>query len=169
HRRAYPESTTLQELPVRRIYPIAVLALLAIRTAPAQAPALNWGPAPAIFPAGAKMAVLQGDPGKAALFTVRLDLPSGYTIAPHTHPTDEGITVIQGTFLLGMGDKVDAAHATKLPAGGFTTIDANMHHYAVAQGRTIVQVHSMGPFALVYVNPADDPTRKTKASDGARK
>ena len=147
------------------MYAVAVLTLFATRPAlvQAQAPALTWGPAPAVFPAGAKMAVLAGDPGKAALFTVRLDLPAGYKIAAHTHPADEYITVISGTFLLGMGDKVDAAKATKLQAGEFGTVGATMHHYALTQGRTIVQVHAMGPFVLTYVNPADDPSKTTKA------
>ena len=129
----------------------------------AQAPKLTWGPAPAVFPAGAKMAVLQGDPGKPELFTVRLDMPNGYTIAPHFHPTDEHITVISGTFKVGMGDKVDAAHTMTLHAGSFATAQANQHHYAIARGRTIVQVHAMGPFALTYVNPADDPSRQRTA------
>ena len=115
------------------------------------------------------MAVLQGDPGKAALFTVRLDLPDGYKVAPHFHPTDEYITIIKGTFLLGMGDKLDPAHATKLPTGGFSTVDANMHHFAIAKGRTIVQVNAMGPFVLTYVDPADDPSKKSKAGAGTHK
>lgn len=123
----------------------------------AQAPALAWGPAPAVFPAGAKMAVLQGDPSKPEWFTVRLDLPNGYRVQPHFHPTDELLTVISGTFLLGMGDKLDEAKATVLPMGGFGTVAANMHHYAVARGHTVVQVQAMGPFVLTYVNPQDQP------------
>jgi quercetin dioxygenase-like cupin family protein len=134
-------------------------ALLA-RAAAAQAPAITWGPAPAVFPAGAKFAVLQGDPSKAELFTVRLEFPSGYTIPPHFHPTDEHVTVISGTFLVGMGDKADFTHPVVLPAGGFITAGANMHHFGRARGRTVVQVHAMGPFALTYVNPADDPQKK---------
>ena len=68
------------------------LIVAPILSAAAQAPELKWGPAPAIFPAGAKMAVLQGDPGKPGLFTVRLDMPDGYRIPPHWHPADEHIT-----------------------------------------------------------------------------
>jgi len=137
---------------------VTAAVLLLPRAATAQAPALNWGPAPAIFPAGARMAVLQGDPGQAALFTVRLEMPAGYKIPPHFHPTDEHVTVISGTFLVGMGDSIDVAHATVLHAGGFITAPQGMHHYAVARGRTVVQVHAMGPFALTYVNPRDNPT-----------
>lgn len=137
---------------------ITSLVVFAARLA-AQAPELKWGAAPPVFPAGAKFAVLQGDPGKAEMYTVRLDMPDGYTIAPHWHPTDEHVTVIKGTFLVGMGDKIDASKMLSLPAGGFITAGATMHHYARAKGHVIVQVSGMGPFALTYVNPADDPTK----------
>jgi quercetin dioxygenase-like cupin family protein len=150
-------------MPIRRNtsrFILATLIALPVTTIAAQAPALKWGPAPAVFPAGAKMAVLQGDPGKTELFTVRLDMPDGYRIAPHWHPTDEHITVISGTFLVGMGDKVDAKQMMTLPTGGFATAPARMHHYAQAKGHTVVQVHAMGPFQLTYVNPSDDPTKK---------
>ena len=126
----------------------------------AQMPAMKWGPAPAVFPAGARMAVLQGDPGKSGPFTVRLEFPKGYKIPPHTHPTDENVTVIAGTMKLGMGDMMDAAKMMTLKQGGFITAGANMSHYAMAKTRSIVQVHAMGPFALTYVNAKDDPTKK---------
>jgi len=137
----------------------AVVAVALPAVAIAQAPAPTWGPAPGVFPPGAKMAVLQGDPGQTALFTVRLEMPDGYRIAAHWHPTDEHITVISGTFLVGMGDVLDTARTTALPAGGFVTAPAKMNHYAIARGKTVVQVHAMGPFALTYVNPKDDPSK----------
>ncbi|MEP6731445.1 MAG: cupin domain-containing protein [bacterium] len=124
----------------------------------APGPTLNWGPAPAIFPAGAQMAVMQGDPSGNALFTIRLKLPDGYKIPPHTHPTDENVTVVSGAFRVGMGTTFDLATASKLDAGGFVVAPANGAHFAAAQGETIVQVHAMGPFAMTYVNPADAPS-----------
>ena len=137
---------------------VAVLAALALTaSAHAQAPAIKWGPAPAILPAGVRMAVLAGDPGQPGVFTLRLELPAGTRVLPHFHPTDEYLTVISGTFILGMGDSVDVAKATALPAGAFGTVAANMHHYAVARGKTVVQVSGMGPFVLTYVNPQDQP------------
>ena len=143
----------------------AALTLLAFGSAAdAQSSKVSWGPAPAVFPAGAKMAVLQGDPHKAEPFTVRLEMPDGYRIAPHTHPTDEHITVIKGTFLVGMGETRDAAHMMTLRTGDFATAGAGQPHYATARGRTIVQVSAIGPFALAYVNPADDPSRKEKTA-----
>jgi quercetin dioxygenase-like cupin family protein len=117
----------------------------------------TWDAAPAIFPAGAKMAVLQGNPGGSEMFTVRLRFPNGYKIAPHTHPTDEHVTVISGTFLVGMGDKLSTKGTMKLKAGAFVTAPANQAHHAIAQGPTVVQVHAMGPFAMTYVNAADTP------------
>ena len=148
---------------MRSLYAGTVAAVLLSHAAFAQDQTLTWGPAPAVFPAGARMAVLQGDPSKAEPFTVRLDMPNGYQIAPHFHPTAENVTVIKGTFLLGMGDKLDAKTATVFQAGGFSSIPATHHHYAIARGRTIVQVHAIGPFAMTYVNPADDPTKRTAA------
>jgi quercetin dioxygenase-like cupin family protein len=139
---------------------VLAAALVLPARAHAQAPELKWGPAPAIFPAGAKLAVLQGDPGKAEPVTVRLDFPNGYVLPPHFHPTDEAVTVIQGTFQVGMGDKVDKSKLMAIPVGGFVVAGAGQHHYAVVKGRTIVQVNLMGPFALTYVNPSDDPTKK---------
>jgi quercetin dioxygenase-like cupin family protein len=103
------------------------------------------------------MAVLQGNPGSSELFTVRLRLPNGYRLAPHRHPTDEHVTVISGTFLVGMGETADLNNTMKLKAGGFVTAPANHAHFAAAQGPTVVQVHAMGPFAMTYVNPADTP------------
>ncbi len=121
-------------------------------------PGAQWGPAPAVFPAGAQMAVLGGDPSKAGQeFTVRLRFPDGYRIAPHTHPTDENVTVLQGSFAVGMGTSFDAGAMQALPVGGFVTAPANHAHYAQARGATIVQVSAIGPFALTYVNPADNP------------
>ena len=121
---------------------------------------IQWGPAPPIFPKGAEIAVLQGDPSKAEEFTVRLRMPNGYKIAPHTHPTVENVTVLKGTFFAGMGEQFSDANLKAYPRDAFASIPANHAHYAMARGQTIVQVHGLGPFVLTYVNPADDPTKK---------
>src|SRR5215213_7094932 len=139
----------------------ATHAATASSTSASKAPDLQWGPAPPVFPAGAQMAVLQGNPGTSDLFTVRLRLPSGYKIAPHTHPTDEHVTVIKGTFLVGMGTSVDRKSMLTLHSGGFGIAPANHAHYAVTEGQTEIQVHAMGPFSMTYVNPADDPRATT--------
>jgi quercetin dioxygenase-like cupin family protein len=121
---------------------------------------ITWGPAPAIFPPGAQFAVVQGDPSVAgAIFTVRLRFPNGYVIPPHTHPTDEHVTVLRGTFLVGLGENFSASALKELKTDGFITAPANMAHFASARGITEVQVHAIGPFQLTYVHPEDDPTK----------
>ncbi|HEX6966075.1 MAG TPA: cupin domain-containing protein [Gemmatimonadaceae bacterium] len=117
----------------------------------------QWGPVPSALPAGAQIVVLQGNPFGNGVYTLRLKMPNGYTVPPHFHPTDEMVTVISGTLQIGMGDQIDKTTAKTLKAGGFATAAAGMHHYAVARGEAIVQVHGQGPFAITYVNAKDDP------------
>ena len=126
---------------------------------PAHANDIVYGPAPEALPPGAQMAVLQGDPSAPGqLFTIRLRLPDGYVLPPHWHPTDENVTVIKGTFLVGLGDVFDRkATLPPLHRGDFISAPANANHFAQARGRTEVQVHAIGPFAINYVNPQDDP------------
>jgi quercetin dioxygenase-like cupin family protein len=124
--------------------------------------ALQWGPAPPMLPKGVQIAVLAGDPGKKGPFVVRLKIPAGQKIPAHQHPSAEGVTVISGDFRFGMGDKLDESKAEKLAPGGFVDLPANMNHYAFSGGgEVIVQINSEGPFEIKYVNPADDPSKKS--------
>jgi quercetin dioxygenase-like cupin family protein len=125
----------------------------------AQEKELTWEPAPAVFPPGAKMAVERGNPMKTGEFVVRFSFPNGYQIPPHFHPTDEHITVLNGTLLAGMGDKLDMQMAKSLTEGDTLTMPAQMHHFAIARGETTVSVRSQGPFKMTYVNPADTPKK----------
>ncbi len=151
---------------------LAVPVLVHAQTPPAAAAAapqavvavpgsITWGPAPAVLPAGAKLAVLEGDPTQPGAFTMRLWMPDGYTLPPHFHAMPEHVTVVQGTFLVGMGDQLDAAKFSALPAGTFGLIPPGMRHYARAKGEVVLQLHGTGPWGLTYVNPADDPQRRT--------
>jgi hypothetical protein len=123
---------------------------------------LTWGDGPANIPPGAKIAVLFGNPGGKGPFAVRIKMPAGYTIMPHWHPTDENLTVLSGEFMMGMGDKVDEASMMSLPVGGFGHMPAKHHHYAKAKVDTVIELHALAPFALTYVNPADDPSKAKK-------
>lgn len=121
---------------------------------------VKWGPAPPVFPAGAQMAVLSGDPAKAGPIVVRLKLPAGYKIPAHQHPAAEYVTVLSGDLSLGNGDKLDAAKAARLNPGGFAVAAANANHFAFTNGGAVVQISMEGPFALTYADPNDDPTRR---------
>jgi quercetin dioxygenase-like cupin family protein len=121
---------------------------------------LKWGEPPPVFEKGVSFTVVSGDPGKTGIFVVRLRMPAGYKIAPHWHPTDEHVTVISGTLALGMGHTFDKVAMKDLKAGGYALLPADMRHFAMAKTAATVQVEGLGPFALTYVNPADDPSKR---------
>lgn len=127
-----------------------------------KADGIKWQDGPPSLPPGAKFAVLEGDPAKPGPFVFRVKVPDGYEIPPHTHPKPERVTVISGTFNLGMGDKFDATKTEALPAGTYGTWPAGMKHFVWTKGETVVQFHGDGPWKIEYLNPADDPRNKKK-------
>ena len=121
---------------------------------------IQWKDAPEILPPGRKVAVLDGDPAKPGYFAMRLKMPDGYKIMPHWHPNVERVTVISGTAHIGRGDKFDDTKGDALPAGSYTFMRPRVHHYFWTTGETEIQISTIGPWKLVYVNPADDPSKK---------
>lgn len=119
-----------------------------------------WAAGPPSLAPGAKAAVLYGDPSKEGLFVLRLKLPAGFRIAPHTHPRPEIVTVISGAFHVGMGKVADKAKARKLGAGSMFAFDPGLAHYAHVDTETVVQLSSTGPWTINYVNAGDDPRAK---------
>lgn len=117
--------------------------------------AFKWA---ALMP-GVEMTVLFGDPSKSGPYTLRLRMPDGTRLAPHWHPEDENVTVMRGEFMAGMGDKFDVTSLQDLPQGSYVMMPKQMHHFAMAKGETVVQLHGNGPFVINYVNPADDPAK----------
>jgi hypothetical protein len=91
---------------------------------------------------------------------MRLSLPDGFVIQPHFHSNVEHVTVISGTFNIGMGEKFDKTAAREMTLGTFGFWPAGMRHFAWAKGETILQLHGIGPWTITYVNPSDDPRRK---------
>jgi ketosteroid isomerase-like protein/quercetin dioxygenase-like cupin family protein len=121
---------------------------------------LKWGEAPPGLPPGARVAVVTGDPTQPVPFVLRAQMPAGYTIQPHWHPTAENVTVLSGTVAVGMGEKFDKAAMQELAAGGYAVLPAEMRHSFMARTAATIQVHGVGPFAITYVNAADDPRNK---------
>ena len=121
---------------------------------------LNWKDGPPSLPPGSKFAVLEGDPGKPGPFVFRVKVPDGYRIPPHRHPKPERVTVISGSFHLGMGEKFNPKHATALSAGTYGTWPVGMKHFVWVEGETVVQFHGDGPWEIEYLDPADDPRNK---------
>jgi quercetin dioxygenase-like cupin family protein len=145
----------------------------ALAASPAQTPAageaaqhmiytnadIQWQAGPASLPPGAQFAVLDGDPSKAGFFALRIRLPDGYVIPPHRHPGYERLTVLSGTFHLGHGETVNRQQTKALGPGSYFSLPPGMIHYAVTEGETMVQLTSVGPWTIEYVNPADDPRK----------
>jgi quercetin dioxygenase-like cupin family protein len=157
---------------MRLAYAVAATGLIAVAgalTASAQSTdghlmitpqEIKWGPGPGSIPPGAQAAVLYGDPGKEGTFAFRLKLPKDYHLPPHTHPKPEIVTVVSGTFLLGMGKTADRSKAQRLPAGSFFALSPGMEHFGFFDEETVVQLQSTGPWGITYVNPKDDPRNK---------
>jgi quercetin dioxygenase-like cupin family protein len=123
---------------------------------------IKWMEAPPSLPKGAKIAILEGDPGKEGPFVFRVKLPDGYRIPPHTHAKPERITVISGTFNIGMGEKFDNTKGRAMPSGTYGQWPAGMKHFVWAKGETVLQFHGIGPWTIQYVNAADDPRNQKK-------
>jgi len=122
---------------------------------------VKWGPAPPSLPPGAQMAALDGDPSVAGKpFVIRAKFPDGYRVAPHWHPTEENLVVLSGSFSLGTGDTFNEGTMMALAPGGYAKMPKEVHHYAMAKGETVIQIHGTGPFVVTYVNPKDDPRTK---------
>ncbi|AAW60680.1 cupin domain-containing protein [Gluconobacter oxydans] len=120
--------------------------------------AVKWQPAPVMFPHGTKMAILTGDTSKPGPFTLRVMMPSGSFIPPHTHNLDEMLTVISGDIQHFVGQSLATTQQRHLGPGGFVHLPVNVPHAikAGSQG-AVLQVSGMGPFSMTYVNPQDDP------------
>ena len=146
-----------------------VTTALVVPVAFAQAPAhqmyvakdLKWQDTPSL--PGAKISVLEGPMNEAKPFIARIKMPANYKIAPHWHPAIEHVTVISGTFSMGTGEKWDAKGMHALAPGDVMIMQPKTPHYAMAKGETVVQIHGVGPWAVNYVNEADDPRKKAEA------
>jgi quercetin dioxygenase-like cupin family protein len=142
-----PPSSQKKKMPGISLYPMAEV---------------KWQEGPPSLPKGALIAVLEGDPGKEGFFVFRLKLPDGYRLMPHTHPKTERVTVISGTFNIGMGEKFDVKKGREMPAGTFGYWEPGMKHFVWTKGETILQFHGTGPWTIQFVNPADDPRQQKK-------
>jgi quercetin dioxygenase-like cupin family protein len=103
------------------------------------------------FVPGMEMAVVSGDPGKEGPYTMRLRFPPGYVFPAHSHPNHENLTVLSGTFKLGMGGKTDKAALKTYGPGDYLFMPANMPHFGGAEGVTVIQLHGVGPFDIKVV------------------
>jgi len=147
---------------MNRVLLVTLTAAAFAVASPAQVKSLKWMDGPPGLPAGAKFAVVSGNPGKAGMFTIQAQLPANYVVPPHSHPSDEVVRVLKGgNIAYGMGDKVDRSAAGTLEIGYHVTLGAGMNHWAsTGDTPSTISITAMGPFAITYANPADDPRTK---------
>jgi len=120
---------------------------------------IEWRPFPA-FPPSARLAVIVGEPSQPGPYTIRVKVPSGVKLMPHSHPEDRVYTVISGVFYIGLGEQFDPAKLNAYPAGSIIVLPGNTPHFHWARsGEYVTQVAAIGPLGLDYLNPADDPRR----------
>jgi len=120
---------------------------------------LKWDDVPAL-PPGAKVALLEGPPNEAVPFMMRLKFPANYRVPAHWHPAIEHLTVLSGTFNMGIGEKLDMKKTKPLSAGGVMIIQPKTPHFAWTKEEVTVQVHGVGPWGVTYVDPTEDPRKK---------
>ncbi len=126
---------------------------------------LKWTP----IMKGCDLARVAGDPdADGAPFVLRVRCADGSKVPPHWHPTDEYVTVMKGTLLVGMGEAFDESKLQTMNVGNFILVPKEMRHFTTNKGETIVQVHGAGPFKVNWVNPSevpppDVPTAKPKS------
>jgi quercetin dioxygenase-like cupin family protein len=115
---------------------------------------VRYAPAPPNLPKGVQMAVLEGDPKRASMFTLRLRVPAGFSLVPHTHPVDERVTVLAGAVQVGFGTTVDAANTRTYPAGSFYINPPGLAHFVLSPRGADLQITAMGPWRADFLSHA---------------
>jgi quercetin dioxygenase-like cupin family protein len=107
---------------------------------------------PPYYKDGRQRAQLVGDSSKGGTWVDRVKIPQGARALAHTHPQDEQVTVIEGTWYLGEGERFDSAKLRGYPAGSFIVIPAGVPHFVAAkEGTVIVQLTGIGKFGTDYL------------------
>src|SRR5215470_11620355 len=107
---------------------------------------------PAYYTDGRQRAHLRGDSSKGGEWIDRVRIPGASRVLAHTHPDDEVVTVIEGTWYLGIGERFDETKLKAYPAGSFIIIPAHVPHFlATREGPVIVQASGDGVFRTDYL------------------
>jgi quercetin dioxygenase-like cupin family protein len=128
---------------------------------------LTWKDLPSL--PGVKIAVIEGPLDQKVPIMFRLKFPPNFKVAPHWHPGVEHVTIISGTLHMGIGSVFDVSKTRALTAGSVSIMQPGTHHFVWTNEETIGQVHSIGPWSVNYVNPADDPAKKSQANSSSQR
>jgi hypothetical protein len=121
---------------------------------------IDWKPF-AAFPPSVRLAVVVGQPLRDGPYTIRIKVPRGVKLMPHSHPEDRVYTVISGIFYIGLGEEFNDEHLHGYPPGSVIILPGNTFHFHWAKsGDYVTQVTAIGPLGLEYINAKDDPRRQ---------
>ena len=107
---------------------------------------------PSHYKDGRQRAQLFGDASRGGAWVDRIKIPGGMRALAHTHPQDEQVTVLEGTWYLGEGERFDPAKLKGYPAGSFIVIPSGVPHFvATKEGTVIVQLSGTGKVRTDYL------------------
>ena len=122
---------------------------------------IDWQMFPA-FPPSVRLAVVVGHPSEPGPYVIRVKVPGGIKLMPHKHPEDRIYTVMSGVFYIGLGDQFDGDKVQPFPPGSVIVLPGNTSHFHWAKsGEYVTQVTAIGPLGLEYIDPPDDPRKRS--------
>ena len=134
------------------ILSVALLLVLADSPIGLTSEAVVWKDGPPTLPAGSKIAVLEGDPRAEGIFTMRVRVPAGASLAPHWHPRHERVTILSGAAELGFGSTARPSATKRYGAGSFYVNPPRAMHYLYFPEETVMQMTGIGPWELFTTN-----------------
>jgi len=115
--------------------------------------AIAWRKCPPTLPPACEMAVLEGDPTQARLFTVRFRTGEAFEMRPHWHPRNERVTVLEGKVGVGFGDQRDPEDVTWFGPGDYYVNAKEAHHFVLTDGPVVLQITGIGPWKAHFLEP----------------
>lgn len=112
---------------------------------------LAWLPCPPTLPADCEMTVLEGDPKREMLFTVRFRVRESLEMKPHWHPRNERVTILEGKVGVGFGDTVDRDRVTWFGPGDYYVNAMHAHHFVLTDGPAELQITGIGPWKVNFL------------------
>jgi quercetin dioxygenase-like cupin family protein len=116
-----------------------------------EASSIAFVPAPANMPKGVSIAVLEGDPTQKGVFTLRLRIPPGFSLPAHTHPSDERVSVLEGSVSVGFGTTGDDNSVRTFGPGSFYVNPPGVAHFESSEQGAVLQVTAEGPWRVDLV------------------
>lgn len=147
-------------LPLAALSLASVLSVAPTYSAPSEADFLIMPTEKLVWQdadAGAKLAVVFGDPSKPGLYVIRAYFPPGVMSSPHFHGEDRHVIVVQGIWNAGTDDSWDPKATKPLKTGTYMFHKAGAVHYDGSAGEegAMVQIVGMGPSKTTFLFPKE--------------